>query len=317
MSSKNPKAIKGVRAIETVAYSQAGGKPRLADVYVPTGKGPFPAIIFLHGGGWRYGDRQLGPDLSQFFAMHGFVMVSIDYRLSDEAFFPASVIDTKTAIRWLRAHAENFDVDPAQIGLWGSSSGGHLAAMAALSGPDTFTSPEWSAADGSVQAVAQGYGPMDFLQIDAHKDSDALPGTDPESVKVPNPKPAGDPGSLESLYLGGAIGERSDLVQQASPLTYAKAVSCPFLIMHGTFDAAIPVHQSQLLFDALTQAGGDCRLMVFDGLGHGFLNRNGLDDDGPHAVTIKRDGAADQQTTAEIFGTTLAFFQRALSGRPH
>lgn len=122
-----------VSLIADQVYSCAGGQDRLADVYVPDGDGPFPAIIFLHGGGWRFGDRRLAPDLRRFFAESGFVMVSIDYRLSGEAIFPAAVIDTKTAIRWLRRHAADYNIDPERIGLWGSSAGGHLAAMAALS----------------------------------------------------------------------------------------------------------------------------------------------------------------------------------------
>ena len=303
----------GVCVMKDQVYSEVGDVPRLADVYMPDEAGPHPAIIYLHGGGWRFGDRSLGPDLSRFFAERGFVMVSIDYRLSDEALFPAAVEDTKTAIRWLRVHAKEYNVDPERIGLWGSSSGGHLAALVGLAPEEAFVSQEWPDMNCSVQAVATGYAPINFLLIDAHINPDAVAGTDPESVKIPNPKPSADAHSLESLFLGAPIGEVPQLVELANPAAYAAGVRCPFLIMHGTFDELIPVHQSELLFDAISAAGGMCTFMTIEGLGHGFLNRTNLDENGPRPATVRRTGATPQIETAMIFDATYTFFASNLA----
>lgn len=304
-----------VSLIADQVYSCAGGQDRLADVYVPDGDGPFPAIIFLHGGGWRFGDRRLAPDLRRFFAESGFVMVSIDYRLSGEAIFPAAVIDTKTAIRWLRRHAADYNIDPERIGLWGSSAGGHLAAMAALSNAQEFTSDEWSDTSSAVAAVMDGYGPTDFLQIDQQKSGETLPGEDPESARLPPPGPSASPESLESLFVGGAIGELPERVEQANPVSQVTGKACPFLIMHGTYDAHVPVGQSRLLFDALSAAGSRARLVEVEGLGHGFLNRNDLDDAGPHPVTTFTSSAPDtpEQSEIRIFDTILQFFRQELT----
>ncbi|MFD1796942.1 alpha/beta hydrolase [Paracoccus aurantiacus] len=306
----------GTRLVADRVYSRAGGRDRLADLYIPEGDGPFPAIIFLHGGGWRFGDRKLAPDLRRFFADDGFVMVSIDYRLSGEAIFPAAVIDTRTAIRWLRSHAAEYNIDPDWIGLWGSSAGGHLAAMAALSNADEFASGEWTDASSKVAAVMEGYGPTDFLQIDAQKGGATLPGEDPESAKLPPPGPSAAPDSLESLFVGGAISEQPERVGQASPVNYADGASCPFLIMHGTYDAHVRAGQSRLLFDALSAAGAQAELIEIEGLGHGFLNRNDLDDAGPHKALTYRSATPDQAERGEIriFDTILQFFRREMTG---
>ncbi len=118
-----------------LVYASPHGKPLLADLYLPRQPpARLPVIVWLHGGGWRLGDRRLAPDLQRYFAQEGFAMASIEYRLSGEASFPAAVEDVKTAVRWLRASTDAYGLDAKRIGLWGSSSGGHLAALAALSG---------------------------------------------------------------------------------------------------------------------------------------------------------------------------------------
>jgi len=298
-------------------FSRAGGTDRLADVFVPRGAGPFPAIIFLHGGGWRFGDRRLAPDLRRFYAERGYVMVSIDYRLSGEAIFPASVIDTKCAVRWLRRHAAEYNVDPDRILLWGSSAGAHLASLAALSGRDEFASGEWADTPAEVAAVIDGYGPTDFIQADAHRDPASLPGDDPESAKLPLPSLSAAADSLESLYLGAAIGSIPDTVRAANPAAYARADACPFLILHGDCDAHVPLHQSRILFDALAAAGSPVRMIEVAGLGHGFLNRNDLDERGPHGFRI-RDGARPNEvatTEGLVFETILAFIEEVV--KPH
>ena len=283
MSGAGPAAP--ARRVDDQVYSRAGGVDRLADVYLPEGEGPFPAVLFLHGGGWRFGDRRLAPDLARFFARRGYVAVSIDYRLSDEAVFPAGVSDVVTAIRWMKAHASDYRIDPARIGLLGSSAGAHLAMLAGLA-PEQFASEEWQDQDGRVAAIVDGYGPVDFLAADAQKAAEPLPGTDPESAMLPPPMPATDPESMESRFLGAPVSEVPEKVAAANPVTYAEGASCPILILHGDCDAHVPPGQSRLLFEALSAKGAEATLTQIGGLGHGFLNRNDLDDGGPRDVVV-------------------------------
>lgn len=300
------------RLIADRVYSTAGGRDRLADVWLPdaaTAPAPWPVVIFLHGGAWRFGDRRLAPDLSRHFASAGIAMVSIDYRLSTEALFPASVIDTRTAVRWVRAHAAEFGFDAARIGLWGSSAGGHLAAVAGLAPRGLFDSGEWAGHPGDVQAISAGYPPTDLLQMDAQRDPAILPTDDPESAHLPRPRPITDPRGLEALYLGAPAPEVPEIAARANPCTLARADAPPVLILHGTRDAMVPIGQSRLLYEALAAAGAPVTLIEVDGLGHGFLNRTDLDDRGPRAMTLRRPGAPAQATTGRVFDMTRAFFQ--------
>jgi acetyl esterase/lipase len=125
--------------MEALTYSSPGGHDLVLDLYRPAGaSGRVPVVIFLHGGGWSGGTRTTGPDFKRFFAADGFAMVSIEYRLAPAITFPSNVEDVKTAVRWVRANADRFDLDAARIGLWGTSAGGHLAAVAALSPKGMF-----------------------------------------------------------------------------------------------------------------------------------------------------------------------------------
>jgi acetyl esterase/lipase len=239
-------------------------------------------------------------------------MASIDYRLSGDAIFPAAVEDVKTAIRWLRSVANSYNLDPERIGLWGSSSGGHLAALAALSGPSLFQSPdsEHATYSSDVQAVVDGYGPTDFLQMDAQRLAHNDPSEDPESIQLPKDLRSEAANSFESLFLGAPINTCADLVQQANPVTYAKPGAPPFLILHGLADHAVPPQQSELLYEALSAHGNEVTLCLIPGLGHGFFNRNHLDNGGPRKATLR--GSDQGQAEQGIFERTLGFFNRHL-----
>src|SRR5262249_32110326 len=149
-----------------------------------------PVVLWIHGGGWKFGDRKSGPDLKRFFASRGIAMASIDYRLTGEAIFPAQIHDGKTAIRWLHEIAPAYDLDPERIGVWGASAGGHLAALAALSGDGVLEPerPEHAGHTTRVAAVVDGYGPIDFLKMDAHrpllKESELDPAARPPSNRL-------------------------------------------------------------------------------------------------------------------------------------
>jgi acetyl esterase/lipase len=262
-----------------LVYTVAGGRPRLLDLYLPIGAPrPLPVIVWLHAGGWRSGDRKHAPDLSRHFAMHGFAMASVDYRLSGEAMFPAQLHDVKAAIRWLRASAGGYGIDDRRIGLWGASAGGHLATLAALTSNEEVGHQEHEAdahrdLPTDVQAVVTAYAPIDFLQMDAQRDDTLVAVDDPSAFVLPPGARTADARSYESLLIGAPIHDRPDLARAASPLSFIAAGAPPFLIVHGRSDRAVPVQQSELLHDALARCGTDVTLHLMDGLGHGFLDR--------------------------------------------
>jgi acetyl esterase/lipase len=303
-----------------VTYATPGGVPLRADLYVPErGDRPMPVVLWVHGGGWRFGDRRLAPDLCRYFARSGFAMVSIDYRLTTQAIFPAQIEDLKTAIRWVRSIASRHGFDVNRIGLIGSSAGGHLSALAGLTTPPLFEPPGAPDLDHSstVHAVVVGYAPTDFLQIDAHRPPDGAVSEDPETLLLPRGMTrSAAPDSFESLLLGAPIEQARDRARLANPVAYAAPGAPPFLILHGTSDTTVPAHQSELLYAALAASGNDVALYLIDGLGHGFLNRTHLDDGRLRSITVKRHvrgrGASIDRVSRPIFGIVEAFLREHL-----
>jgi len=282
-------AERDVRLVADQVYSHAAGSLRLADLYIPARSSEsVPVILWLHGGGWRFGDRKLSPDLKTFAQSSGLAVVSIDYRLSDEAKFPAPVEDVKTAVRWVRRVAEGFGFDGNRIGLWGSSAGAHLAACAALSKENEFLGEEHTEFSSAVQAVVDGYGPTNFGQIDTDRATTPTVGTDAESVAIGHVLPAGDPDSFESRLLGTPVSSSPREVERADPVYYMHSGAPPFLILHGKADTFIPCQQSRYLFDSLSDAGNDATLVLFENLKHGFFNTPNLDHDKYGSVTVHR-----------------------------
>lgn len=314
-------AERDVRFVADQIYSHAGGSARLADVYIPEAtSGPRPVVIWLHGGGWRFGDRRLAPDLRTFAQRSGLAVVSIDYRLSDEAKFPAQVEDVKTAVRWLRSVAGKFGLDGDHIGFWGSSAGGHLAACAALSEENEFLSEEHSEFSSSVQAVVDGYGPTNFGRIDADRATMPAAGTDAESVAIGCVLPAADPNSFESRLLGTPVSVSPREVELADPVHYVRGGCPPFLILHGKADALIPCQQSQHLFHALSEAGNDATLVLFENLKHGFFNNPNLARESYGTVTVHRSSRSASGKNWEcdpdddISSMVRGFFHAHLAG---
>jgi acetyl esterase/lipase len=304
-----------VRVIADQVYSRAGGQDRLADVYIPETQVTPAVVLWLHGGGWRFGDRHLCPDLADFAARSGLAVLSIDYRLSDEAKFPAPVEDVKTAVRWARQIGGEFGLNAQRIGLWGSSAGGHLAACAALSSVDEFLTAEHAGYSSSVQAVVDGYGPTNFARIDCDRAAAAPVGDDAESLEIGRVLPACHPDSFESRLLGIAVNTAQTEVQLADPVHYVGQGSPPFLILHGQADTLIPCSQSQYLFDALAAAGNDVTLGLFEKLKHGFFNNPHLAGEDYGARVVKHSG--DQGTwtcepAADIPSMVRSFLRAAL-----
>jgi acetyl esterase/lipase len=259
------------------AYAVADGRALHVDLYLPRDPThPPPLVVWLHGGGWRAGDRRSAPDLSAHFASSGIAMASIDYRLSRDAVFPAQLHDVKVALRWLRDHAAEHGFDARRIGVWGASAGGHLAALAALTADPSL--------DPAVRAVVVAYAPIDFLAMDAQRDAQRIAADDPSAFALPQGARTGDADSYESRLIGAPIGERPDLARAASPLTYVRRVASRFMIVHGVSDRAVPMKQSVELYQALEQCGNHVQLRLLDGLGHGFLER-----DDPRAAPVFDD----------------------------
>ncbi|HTI15659.1 MAG TPA: alpha/beta hydrolase [Dictyobacter sp.] len=199
-----------------------------------------PAVIYVHGGGWMSGSRKPNRR-NKVLAQQGFFTVSIDYRLSQQAQFPAQLEDVQDAVRWLRVHAAEYGIDPHRIGIWGHSSGGHLAA---LLGTSAAMDPELC-----VQAVVAISSPTDLAQMVGEQDT---------------------PDTAAALLLGGAIHSRSQLARQANPISYVNESVPPFLLIHGTADDVVALSQSELLYQALLAVHADVTLVPVPDENHIF-----------------------------------------------
>jgi acetyl esterase/lipase len=224
-----------------------------------------PLVIYVHGGAFKSGDKGMVGGKVQPLLDAGYAVASVNYRLSGEALFPAGAQDVKAAVRWLRANAATYNLDPDKFAAWGESAGGNLVALLGTSGDQTsvLDDPTLGNADVSsaVQAVVDWYGPTDFLQMDTQSASGGGC-TSPESHD-----PASSP---ESAWMGAPIQTVPDTVAQANPIAYIATATqlAAFSIAHGDADCNIPYQQSQILADALTQAGGDPQLTILPGASH-------------------------------------------------
>jgi len=249
-AQRNPSAE--IEVHRDLTYATAAGADLKLDLALPkAGRRPLPAVVFLHGEGWRAGTRQQMNHFIEGMARLGYVGVTPDYRLVPEARFPAQVEDCKAAIRWLRAHAAEYGVRPDRIGVVGFSAGGHLAAMLGLTGKlDGLEGAGGNAEQSSeVQAVVSFFGPTDFSTRDWPADLE-------REVIVP--------------FLGGSWADRPDVYRKASPISYVSARAPPFLFLHGSDDKLVPVDQSTRLAARLDRLGVPARVIAFEGEGHGF-----------------------------------------------
>jgi acetyl esterase/lipase len=228
------------RKMFDLAYAQASPAQKL-DIYWPEeGNGPFPVILVLHGGAFMGGDKrdkQLTPMLEAL--TRGYAVVSMNYRMSGEAIFPALVQDVRAAIRWIRANAERFLFDPAKIATWGGSAGGYLSLMAGVAARiSELDDPALGNPDqpGNVQAVVAWFPPTDFLRMDEQlAESGFFP---------PSEFAHSGANSPESLILGQKITEIPAKVRVANPESYIRPRLPPFFIQHGTHDDVVPCQQS-------------------------------------------------------------------------
>jgi acetyl esterase/lipase len=246
----------GVKAMRDLEYGQASGRAMRLDLYLPAKSDkPLPLIIWIHGGAWMAGNKE-GPSPALRFTTNGYAVAQVGYRLSKEARFPAQIHDCKAAVRWLRANAALYNLDPKKFVAWGASAGGHLVALLGTSGGVAELEGDVNDLTESsrVQAVVDWFGPTDFLHI-------GEPASDVQHDA---------PDSPESKLIGGPLLENKDKAAKASPITYVSKDTPPFLIMHGDQDRTVPFNQSELLFAALKKAGVDVTFVPVKGAGHGF-----------------------------------------------
>jgi acetyl esterase/lipase len=247
----------GVAVDRDVVYTTAGPDEQKLDIYHPTSSStPRPAVVFLHGGGWSAGGKRSFQRQAAYLAAQGYVCASINYRLSQEAPYPAALYDAKAAVRWMRANAQKYGIDPSRIAASGGSAGGQLAALIGTTA-DVKTmegdrgNPGYSSA---VQAVVV-FNPL----------------TDFVSALEETQSPAAVTKAIVA-FLGGPLEKVPEVYMSASPIAHISSASPPFLFLHGSSDTTLPFSQSTEMRDALEAVGVRAELFTANGANHGFFN---------------------------------------------
>jgi acetyl esterase/lipase len=251
-----PKVPDNVLYERDVQYGAAGDRVLKLDVILPReeSKEPRPVVVWIHGGGWSGGDKSSGLGLLLPFATSGnYVCFSVGYRLTGEARWPSQIHDCKAAIRWIKASASKYNLDPKRIGVWGGSAGGHLVSLLGTSGDVKELEGNNGSPDQSsrVMCVVDFCGPSDF----------------PNFFKAKND--GGARGPIRGL-LGGTVEEKPAEATAASPVTYVTKDDAPILIVHGTEDFLVPIAQGEALYEAVKKAGVEATFIKMDGGGHGI-----------------------------------------------
>ena len=215
----------GVRIDVGTVYARNGGTAQIADVFVPEGRGPFPAIVLIHGGGWRKGGSWQMDHIANRLAEQGFVVANINYRLAPAFKYPAQLEDVESAVRWLREHATQYRCDPQRIGAWGYSAGAHLALLVATRNQPV--SPGTTST--RIKAVVGGGTPTDMLLFG---DSDIVNG-----------------------FMGGTAANLPDAYRDASPVSHVSPDDPPAFLYHGKQDWIVAPQHTHLLADRLRAAG--------------------------------------------------------------
>ncbi len=244
------------KSLLDVTYCNADGDPKgLAlkmDVYFPDKGGPWPVVVYIHGGSWMTGDKAEAAGLAQWLNPLGYVVISLNYRMYPQVRFPALIEDVKCGVRSIRAHAAEYNVDVKHIGAYGASAGGHLVALMGTSDPSAgWDVGQYTDQSSRLQAVVDLSGPSDLTK-----------------TSYPNY------GLATVIMMAFGIPPAQRAI--GSPTTYASSDDPPFLIVHGDKDQTVPLEQGQLMYDALVKAGVPAKLVIVQGGDHSLSATTGM-----------------------------------------
>ncbi|HVT29313.1 MAG TPA: alpha/beta hydrolase [Lacipirellulaceae bacterium] len=248
------RADEGIVVESGIEYANPDNQHLKLDMARPEGAGPYPAVVCIHGGGFRAGTRQGYDGLIKKLAKNGYVAVTVTYRLAPKYRFPAAVYDVKAAVRWLRGNADKYHIDPARIGVMGGSAGGHLALFLGVTGGVKRFEGDGGNLDqpSRVACVVSFYGPSDFTKSYG------------KSV---------DAAEVLPLFLGGNLQQARKRHIVASPLYWVTPDAAPMLCVHGTNDNYVAFEQAEWMVDRLKAAGVEAELLPMEGSGHGFQGK--------------------------------------------
>lgn len=240
------------RILRDIEYARPDGISLKLDVFLPEAtQRPAPVVVFVHGGGWKNGSKKSGEKNAAWLTQDGIAVVSIDYRLTNVAQWPAQINDCYEAVRWVRKNADTYGFDPDNVGAWGTSAGAHLVALMATRryvGTEKVSS--------RIQAACDWFGPADLLTMPPN-----VVGNGRTQEDVAN--------SNGAKLLGATVRDVPDLAKDASAFHNVSGDDCPFLIMHGDSDTGVPLLQSQRLHRELCRNGVPSELSILKGAGHG------------------------------------------------
>ena len=225
------------KSLLDVTYCTMDGQPQKLDIYFPDKGGPWPLVYYVHGGSWMTGDKAEAEGLAKWLNPLGYAVASVNYRMYPAVKFPALIQDPKCGLRFLRAHAVEYNLDPDRFAAWGASAGGHLVALIGTSDASAgWDVGEYADQSSRVQAVVDISGPADL------------------TLKF------GNSGLQTTILL--AFGIKPEPRVASSPITYATADDPPFLIIHGDQDEVVPFEQGPAMYDALIKAGVSAKLVI-------------------------------------------------------
>ena len=277
-----------------------GYRPLQLDLYLHrdhASASPRPLVLWVHGGGWSRGDARQSaafadwPGVLASLAARGYVVASVDYRLSGEAHFPAQVQDVKAAIRFLRSKAADYGIDPARVYIWGGSAGGHLAALTAATCGDAAFSP--AASTGRLPG-SQARTAKPLSQSDCVQGAVIWYGVFDLAKQGPDAGSALTATRIQDL-LDCKAGSCKGAERMASPIDHVDRTTPPMLLIHGTADTEVSVDQSKAMAQAMRKAGAPVELVLVPGANHGLI--------GPDPGATRRDSLA-------ALDQSFAFFDR-------